>query len=52
MQILYSNINTKAKQLLLIRNPGAKTIEGDLFQAMIAAGAVSRDNADDPKKVS
>ncbi|RKP23655.1 pseudouridine synthase, partial [Syncephalis pseudoplumigaleata] len=32
-------------------NPGAKTIEGDLFQAMVAAGAISRDNADDPKKV-
>ncbi|RKP07299.1 pseudouridine synthase, partial [Thamnocephalis sphaerospora] len=32
-------------------NPGAKTIEGDLFAALVAAGAVSKDNADDPKKV-
>ncbi|KAI9594963.1 pseudouridine synthase [Syncephalis fuscata] len=32
-------------------NPGAKTIEGDLFRAMIEAGAVSRDNADDHKKI-
>ncbi|KAL1918204.1 uncharacterized protein VTP21DRAFT_3470 [Calcarisporiella thermophila] len=33
-------------------NPNAKTIEGDLFKALAAAGAVSQDNADDPKKVS
>ncbi|KAF9974871.1 tRNA pseudouridine synthase 1 [Actinomortierella ambigua] len=33
-------------------NPGAKTIEGDLFKAMCKAGAVSEDNADDIKKVS
>ncbi|KAF9421930.1 tRNA pseudouridine synthase 1 [Podila epigama] len=33
-------------------NPGAKTIEGDLFKAMIKAGAVSKQNADDIKKVS
>ena len=35
----------------VIRNPGAKTIEGDLFKAMVEAGAVSKDNADDIKKV-
>ena len=29
-----------------------KTIEGDLFQAFVAAGAVSKANADDPKKSS
>ena len=29
-----------------------KTIEGDLFKAFIAAGAVSKANADDPKKAS
>ena len=29
-----------------------KTIEGDLFQAFVAAGAVSKANANDPKKVS
>ena len=29
-----------------------KTIEGDLFNAFIAAGAISRANADDPKKAS
>ncbi|KAJ1968556.1 tRNA pseudouridine synthase 1 [Dispira parvispora] len=33
-------------------NPGSKTIEGELFQALIKAGAVSQDNADDHKKVS
>ncbi|CAG8530265.1 8937_t:CDS:10 [Paraglomus brasilianum] len=33
-------------------NPNAKTIEGDLFKAFVAAGAVSKDNSDDPKKVS
>ena len=27
-----------------------KTIEGDLFQAFVAAGAISKVNADDPKK--
>ncbi|OAL19400.1 tRNA pseudouridine(38-40) synthase, variant [Fonsecaea nubica] len=29
-----------------------KTIEGDLFQAFVAAGAISKANADDPKKSS
>lgn len=29
-----------------------QTIEGVLFQAMVRAGAVSQDNADDPVKVS
>ncbi|KAJ9630192.1 tRNA pseudouridine synthase 1 [Knufia peltigerae] len=29
-----------------------KTIEGDLFKAFVAAGAVSKANADDPKKSS
>ncbi|KAG0349237.1 tRNA pseudouridine synthase 1 [Podila humilis] len=33
-------------------NPGAKSIEGELFKAMVKAGAVSKDNADDIKKVS
>ncbi|KAF9112764.1 tRNA pseudouridine synthase 1 [Mortierella sp. AM989] len=33
-------------------NPNAKTIEGELFKAMVAAGAVSKDNSDDIKKVS
>ena len=32
-------------------NPNAKTIEGDLFKAMVQAGAVSKDNSDDIKKV-
>lgn len=31
-------------------NPDVKTIEGDLFKAFVAAGAISRDNADDLKK--
>lgn len=33
-------------------NENAKTIEGDLFKAMVQAGAVSKDNADDIKKVT
>ncbi|KAF5093833.1 hypothetical protein D0Z03_002271 [Geotrichum reessii] len=33
-------------------NPPEKTIEGDLFSAFVAAGAVSKDNANDPKKSS
>ncbi|KAJ1978947.1 tRNA pseudouridine synthase 1 [Dimargaris verticillata] len=33
-------------------NPGSKTIEGDLYQALVAAGAVSQDNANDVKKVN
>ena len=31
--------------------PELHTIEGELFKALIAAGAVSKDNADDPVKV-
>ncbi|CAG8475589.1 1331_t:CDS:10 [Acaulospora morrowiae] len=33
-------------------NRNAKTIEDEVFKALVAAGAVSRDNSDDPKKVS
>lgn len=33
-------------------NPPQKTIEGDLFKAFVDAGAISKDNADDPKKSS
>ncbi|KAJ1931375.1 tRNA pseudouridine synthase 1, partial [Linderina macrospora] len=32
-------------------NPNAQTIEGDLFRALVDAGAVSADNAEDQKKV-
>ena len=31
-------------------NGSEKTIEGDLFKAFVAAGAISKANADDPKK--
>lgn len=31
-------------------NPPQKTIEGDIFQAFVKAGAISQNNADDPKK--
>lgn len=31
-------------------NGGEKTIEGDIFRAFVAAGAISKANADDPKK--
>lgn len=34
------------------RAPDQKTIEGDLFKAFVAAGAISKANADDPKKSS
>lgn len=33
-------------------NGNEKTIEADLFQAFVAAGAISKANADDPKKSS
>ncbi|KAF9454250.1 pseudouridine synthase [Macrolepiota fuliginosa MF-IS2] len=35
-----------------IQPPPLKTIEGTLFQALVATGAVSQDNADDPVKVA
>lgn len=35
-----------------IRNEKQKTIEGDLFAAFVAAGAISKANAADPKKSS
>ncbi|KAK9465069.1 pseudouridine synthase [Lipomyces arxii] len=31
-------------------NPPQKTIEGDIFSAFIQAGAISKDNSNDPKK--
>jgi hypothetical protein len=34
------------------RQPNVRTIEGVLFSAMVKAGAVSQDNADDPVKVT
>lgn len=34
------------------RSPTEKTIEGDLFAAFVAAGAISKANADDPQKSS
>lgn len=33
------------------RNPGAKTIEGDLEEALFKAGAISQDQYGDPRKV-
>ena len=36
----------------MCRNENQKTIEGDLFAAFVAAGAVSKANASDPKKSS
>lgn len=38
--------------LTVVRNHREKTIEGDLFSAFVAAGAISKANADDPKKSS
>ncbi|KAL8647964.1 MAG: hypothetical protein Q9226_006210 [Calogaya cf. arnoldii] len=44
----YSGSGYKGMQL----NHNEKTIEGDLFSAFVAAGAISKANADDPKKSS
>lgn len=38
--------------LISCRNHHEKTIEGDLFKAFVAAGAISKANADDAKKSS
>ena len=38
--------------LTSFRNHHEKTIEGDLFKAFVNAGAISKANADDPKKSS
>ncbi|KAL9117309.1 MAG: hypothetical protein Q9187_006154, partial [Circinaria calcarea] len=48
VMIGYSGSGYKGMQL----NHHEKTIEGDLFGAFVAAGAVSKANADDPKKSS
>ncbi|KAI9310648.1 pseudouridine synthase, partial [Dichotomocladium elegans] len=32
-------------------NPNAKSIESEVFEALCKAGAISKDNSDDPKKV-
>ena len=39
-------------KLTISRNDTQKTIEGDLFGAFVRAGAISKSNADDPKKSS
>ncbi|KAI9702469.1 MAG: tRNA pseudouridine synthase 1 [Candelina mexicana] len=44
----YSGSGYKGMQL----NGTEKTIEGDIFAALVAAGAISKANADDPKKSS
>lgn len=44
----YSGSGYKGMQIM----PDQKTIEGDLFNAFVAAGAISKANADDPKKSS
>lgn len=44
----YSGTGYKGMQL----NHHEKTIEGDLFKAFVNAGAISKANADDPKKSS
>ncbi len=43
-------LESKAKNCY--SNSTAKTIEGDLFAAFVSAGAISKANADDPKKSS
>ncbi|KAL9029527.1 MAG: hypothetical protein Q9196_002241 [Gyalolechia fulgens] len=44
----YSGSGYKGMQI----NNDEKTIEGELFKALVAAGAISKANADDPKKSS
>ncbi|KAF2431764.1 pseudouridine synthase [Tothia fuscella] len=44
----YSGSGYKGMQIM----PDQRTIEGDLFAAFIAAGAISKANANDPKKSS
>ncbi|KAF2200889.1 tRNA pseudouridine synthase-like protein [Delitschia confertaspora ATCC 74209] len=48
VMIGYSGTGYKGMQI----DPKQKTIEGDLFTAFVAAGAISKANADDPKKSS
>lgn len=54
MQMLVSHlcgINHHSNSAIRFRQPNAKTIENTLFNALVKAGAVSQDNADDPVKV-
>ncbi|KAI7226635.1 pseudouridine synthase [Hortaea werneckii] len=44
----YSGTGYKGMQI----TPHEETIEGDLFKAFVKAGAISKANADDPKKAS
>jgi tRNA pseudouridine38-40 synthase len=48
VMIGYSGTGYKGMQI----DNKQKTIEGDLFNAFVAAGAISKANADDPKKSS
>ena len=48
VMIGYAGTGYKGMQL----TQNEKTIEGDLFSAFVAAGAISKANADDPKKSS
>ncbi|TGZ84855.1 pseudouridine synthase [Ascodesmis nigricans] len=48
--VLMSYCGTGYKGMQL--NPPFKTIEGDLFEAFVKAGAISKANSDDPKKSS
>lgn len=38
--------------LLSVQKTGEATIEGYLFDALIKSGAISKDNSDEPSKVS
>ncbi|KAI1001899.1 hypothetical protein K3495_g6304 [Podosphaera aphanis] len=48
VMIGYAGTGYKGMQI----NAEEKTIEGDIFKAFVAAGAISKANADDPKKSS
>ena len=43
---------TSSPANVIISNSRVRTIEGDLFTAFVAAGAISKANGDDPKKSS
>ncbi|GAA5867676.1 hypothetical protein JCM1840_006654 [Sporobolomyces johnsonii] len=44
----YNGIGYKGSQV----NPGQETIEGEVFKALVKAGAISEDNSNNPQKVS
>lgn len=46
-----SVLHESLKMRPLCRNPGVKTIESEVFEACVKAGAISEDNSDNVNKV-